>query len=573
MACSECGEKKKECPSKDFPRAVIEIDNPETIVLLRKVIIPATMGDDTSVVPAVGKYRNVILYYEANKHVYIYSSDGIPTFIDVEIPKELLDRIDNLETGLADEIKTREATDKALQQEIDDLKNSPDVVDIVATYADLQSYDTSKLGDNDIVRVLEDETHDDESSYYRWDKTNSQWVYIGSVEGYYTKDQTDELIENAPAFKPFPDSVVTDGTTQQFFNSILALQPEVGMAYLGTVELSDMPAGLIQEEVEVYVYNDYVVYGVMRSTDVEPYQWWAASYNYGGWRPIGGASNTIFYANLNETGTTRHIYKNADMTGTVSVQDILDANLAGQVILRMSTAQYPSEYNDAYLQNTYIGVNDYQFLFLDNRVYYEYDASATSDTSYYYSTSTIQLQLNAGANITINGNTISATDTTYSDFVGTDGTAVGTAGLVPAPTVADAGKFLKADGTWGTAGGATNVVQTTGSYSTSEVDTGDTWIDGSHIYKKTVNTGALPNAAVATTPHNITNLSKVIEMKGYAYRSTDGKFIPLPFPSLSTADTSVDMSVVSGNIRLYTAADLSAFAESYVTLYYTKSSS
>ena len=60
----------------------------------------------------------------------------------------------------------------------------------------------------------------------------------------------------------------------------------------------------------------------------------------------------------------------------------------------------------------------------------------------------------AGANITIDANDeISATDTTYSDFVGTDGTSAGTAGLVPAPATTDADKFLKSDGTWDTAGG------------------------------------------------------------------------------------------------------------------------
>ena len=60
----------------------------------------------------------------------------------------------------------------------------------------------------------------------------------------------------------------------------------------------------------------------------------------------------------------------------------------------------------------------------------------------------------AGLNITISDNTISATDTTYSAFTGTDGTTAGTSGLVPAPATTDAGKFLKADGTWDTAGGA-----------------------------------------------------------------------------------------------------------------------
>lgn len=46
--------------------------------------------------------------------------------------------------------------------------------------------------------------------------------------------------------------------------------------------------------------------------------------------------------------------------------------------------------------------------------------------------------------------TIALTDTTYSAFTGTDGASAGAAGLVPAPATTDAGKFLKADGTWAT---------------------------------------------------------------------------------------------------------------------------
>lgn len=79
--CSSCGDTKKECPckNKDFTKAVIEIDNPEQITLMRKVVIPASMGDDITVPPVVGKYHNVLLYYEANQKSYLYSSDGIPT--------------------------------------------------------------------------------------------------------------------------------------------------------------------------------------------------------------------------------------------------------------------------------------------------------------------------------------------------------------------------------------------------------------------------------------------------------------------------------------------------------------
>ena len=106
------------------------------------------------------------------------------------------DDIDDLETGLADETTAREAADAAIEEEIEHLRNNPDVVDIVATYADLVAYDTSELGDKDVIRVLTDETHDDESTYYRWDKPNQEWEFIGAVEGYYTKDQTDALLDD-----------------------------------------------------------------------------------------------------------------------------------------------------------------------------------------------------------------------------------------------------------------------------------------------------------------------------------------------------------------------------------------
>ena len=47
------------------------------------------------------------------------------------------------------------------------------------------------------------------------------------------------------------------------------------------------------------------------------------------------------------------------------------------------------------------------------------------------------------------------TDTTYSDFVGADGSTAGSAGLVPAPAATDNNKFLAGDGTWATPTGTT----------------------------------------------------------------------------------------------------------------------
>lgn len=81
------------------------------------------------------------------------------------------------------EEETRAAADAVLQGEIDDMKNNPDVVDIVGTYADLQAYDTSTLTDKDIIRVLEDSTHNDRPTYYRWTISGGtgSWVYVGEA--------------------------------------------------------------------------------------------------------------------------------------------------------------------------------------------------------------------------------------------------------------------------------------------------------------------------------------------------------------------------------------------------------
>ena len=60
---------------------VLEIHNHECPVLFHRVVVPAAIGDDETNPPRNGQYRNVLLQYEANKHIYMFSSDGIPTYI------------------------------------------------------------------------------------------------------------------------------------------------------------------------------------------------------------------------------------------------------------------------------------------------------------------------------------------------------------------------------------------------------------------------------------------------------------------------------------------------------------
>lgn len=356
-----CGENPAPRGTGRFPSAVIEINNPPEISVLRKVVIPVSMGTEENVPPAIGKYFNVILQYEANGHIYLYSSDGIPTAIEANIPQEVLDRIDQLEidvdlleTGLANETTAREqadttlqnnitaeataranadtalntaitseatarqTADAGLQSQIDAIVASSDVKDIVGTKAELNNYDTSTLGNNDIIKVLQDESENNATTYYRWNATTQQFTLIGEEGPYYTKSQTDTLL-NAK------QNTLTAGPNVQIVNDTIS------------------------------------------------------------------ATDTTYTAG---TGLALNGTQFSVDTTAIATQSDLTAGLA-----------------------------------------------------------TKQDTLTAGANVQINNNTISATDTTYSAFTGTDGQTAGTAGLVPAPATTDAGKFLKADGTWDTAGG------------------------------------------------------------------------------------------------------------------------
>lgn len=98
---------------------------------------------------------------------------------------------DETDTLIATEAETRDAADLELQGQIDAISSASDVVDVVGTYVELQSYDTSKLSDNDIIKVLTDETHDDAISYYRWNDATNVFTYIGSQGPFYTKSETD----------------------------------------------------------------------------------------------------------------------------------------------------------------------------------------------------------------------------------------------------------------------------------------------------------------------------------------------------------------------------------------------
>ena len=115
--------------------------------------------------------------------------------LDTVNKTSLVNSINEVVSNLSTEATTRANADNNLQSQIDAITAASDVTDIVGTYAQLQAYDTTGLPDNSIIKVLQDESRQDETTYYRWVITGSvgAWVLIGEEGPYYTKSQADSL--------------------------------------------------------------------------------------------------------------------------------------------------------------------------------------------------------------------------------------------------------------------------------------------------------------------------------------------------------------------------------------------
>lgn len=162
--------------------------------------------------PVVGDYCEKIVIDEETNKKYIFDCDGVWTLLDGSVDEEEILRKaaeytdqevgqeasersaadDELAGDIADETLNRENADREIWQEIEAIEASSDVVDIVGTKAELDAYDTSTLKDNDIVKVLQDETRNDAITYYRWNGT--AFIYVGAEGPYYTASETDALL-------------------------------------------------------------------------------------------------------------------------------------------------------------------------------------------------------------------------------------------------------------------------------------------------------------------------------------------------------------------------------------------
>ena len=111
-------------------------------------------------------------------------SDASPVIDSLEVTRQLIvpvidDSKANNEAANKGYVDTKDAY---LQKQIETIGAGSDVADVVGTKAELNSYDTSKLTDGDVIKVLADETLNNAIVYYRW--TNSSWVLVGQASHY-----------------------------------------------------------------------------------------------------------------------------------------------------------------------------------------------------------------------------------------------------------------------------------------------------------------------------------------------------------------------------------------------------
>lgn len=109
-------------------------------------------------------------------------------------------------------------------------------------------------------------------------------------------------------------------------------------------------------------------------------------------------------------------------------------------------------------------------------------------------------------------------------------------------------------------------------YSTSEVNTGAKWVDGSAIYKKTF-VGTALNAAATSINHGVGSVPKIINYSGYYLNSTS---TIQPIPRV-VADNNTGYNIGIGDVNgtsftLLLGTSVAQGKEYAITIYYVKSS-
>lgn len=229
-----------------------------------------------------------------------------------------------------------------VEDEVEELKNNPDVVDIVDTYADLQAYDTQHLTENDIIRVLQDETHSSNSTYYRFTKNPDTWTFIGEISGGSSVNvvqttgtsQSDVMSQNATTSIVYADP----GTNTKIGIGYISTIGTEGVA-IGSSSQANGARGVALGRGAVAVYKGSVAIGSGSSTSAP------GDFNIGANSSQYGYNNTVYRlisgvhdpVNAHDAATKGYVDANAggptivQTTGT-STTDVMSQNAVTSMV-------------------------------------------------------------------------------------------------------------------------------------------------------------------------------------------------------------------------------------------------
>lgn len=167
-------------PLKEF-REVASLSTNQYLLALNSIEsneglkIPFLDLIDSLVKPSTSQQENLLT--STDNGLFVADKTGNLATLDTEHKSDVVSAINEVIDNTSNDVQN-------LQDQINNLVAASDVKDIVGTYQDLQSYDTSTLGNNDIIKVLVDSTHNNQASYYRWVTATSSFSYIGSEVDY-----------------------------------------------------------------------------------------------------------------------------------------------------------------------------------------------------------------------------------------------------------------------------------------------------------------------------------------------------------------------------------------------------
>ena len=223
--------------------AVVQFNVRKSVAINNDILILDPEQTNTDVLES---YKNLLenaLTTYATKAQVQSGFDEVNNKLDLKTDKSdtyTKQEVNKLTDGLSGEIDTvRKSVNSLntrtsiLENTVDDLRNAQQLADVVPTYADLQEYYAMHLDPEDKVQVLSDDTHDGDSTVYKWDGSN--WIYLGSYSSNtYNKNELDNLLnDKADKSNTYNKTEVDgkfDGVGKEFetlSNDILSLQTSV----------------------------------------------------------------------------------------------------------------------------------------------------------------------------------------------------------------------------------------------------------------------------------------------------------------------------------------------------------